>query len=114
MGLKCLCLVVASPVAFMDYCQMGERTGHMTLKTLCWSVAPRADNLAGAYLQEMTRDDAKCVSQLHLDQHGVDGMLSSLDCMHVGWPFLWWCPISCGHMQDHSMTLKYGTRAVTY
>jgi hypothetical protein len=84
MGLKCLGLV-ASPIAFMDYCQMGESTGHMALKTHCRSVA-QSDNLASvSYLQEITRDDAtKHVLQLLLDQHAADGMLGSLGCMHVG------------------------------
>jgi hypothetical protein len=89
MGLKCLCFA-ASPAAFVDYCQMSESTGRTSLKTLCQSVA-HSDNLAGIYLRKMTRHDAKRVSQLHLNEHGVDGMLGSLDCMHVGWRL---CPIS--------------------
>jgi Plant transposon protein len=33
----------------------------------------------------MKRTDAHWVTMLHLQQHGVDGMLGLLDCMHVGW-----------------------------
>jgi hypothetical protein len=91
MGLRCLCFAAPSPISVMDYCQMvGKSTGHMALKTLCRSVV-HSDNLAFVYLQELARGDAKHVSQLHLDQHGVDGMLGSCYCMHVGWQL---CPIS--------------------
>jgi hypothetical protein len=39
----------------------------------------------------MTRADAKNVCQLHKEQHGIDGMIGSLDCMHVYWKN---CPVA--------------------
>jgi hypothetical protein len=37
------------------------------------------------YLCQMSCDDAIRVTGLHKQQHGVDGLIGSLDCMHVGW-----------------------------
>lgn len=33
----------------------------------------------------MTKSDAKRVVKMHKEQHGVDGMVSSLDVMHIPW-----------------------------
>jgi Plant transposon protein len=40
----------------------------------------------------MTRNDLHWITDLHLHQHGVDGILGLLDCMHIGWencPLAW-------------------------
>lgn len=39
----------------------------------------------------MTRADARNVSELHRAVHGVEGMVGSLDCMHVQWKN---CPVA--------------------
>ena len=52
-----------------------------------------ADNpvLHECYLCTYMEDDAKHVSLLHEDVHGIPGMLCSLDCMHEHWKN---CPIT--------------------
>ena len=79
MGLKLLSYGV-SPTAFQDYFQMGESTANRCLQKLCSIVANDAD-LKQTYLRDMNRSDALKTSALHLERHGVPGMLGSLDCM---------------------------------
>ena len=89
MGLKCLAYGV-SPSAFQDYFQMGETTGRMCMKRLA-RVLASSDELTSVFLRSMSRADAKRITQLHLEKHGVDGMIGSLDCMHIGWKN---CPVA--------------------
>lgn len=80
-----------SPTAFLDYFQMGDTTACECLIKFCQCI--RADaNLQQRFMRPMSREDAKKVCYLHFMQHGVDGMIGSIDCMHVYWkncPMAW-------------------------
>lgn len=88
MGLKLLAYGV-SPSAFQDYLQMGETTARLCMKKLCFAIF-NSNEVKDIFLRDMNRADAMKVAQLHLDQHGVDGMIGSLDCMHIYWKN---CPV---------------------
>jgi hypothetical protein len=47
-------------------------------------------DLRDKYLRAPTATDARRISKLHEEKHGVPGMLMSLDCMHVSWKN---CPV---------------------
>ena len=68
--------------AWRDYFQMGELTGWLTVEIFCSCVAHNPVFHA-CYLHTYVEDDAKHVSLLHEDVHGIPGMLGLLDCMHV-------------------------------
>ena len=74
----------------VDYFQMGESTGCLCVKRLVAVIAKNHD-LKQDYFRSMNRADAKKCSDLHLERHGVEGMIGSLDCMHVFWKN---CPIA--------------------
>ena len=70
---------------------MGETTGRKCLVELTKTIAGH-EQFRENFLRSYTRADARRVSDMHLLQHGVPGILGSLDCMHVGWrtcPFAW-------------------------
>lgn len=79
-----------SPSAFQDYFQMGESTGRKCLKQFCACICAD-DEIQSIFLRRMNRGDAKRVSDLHLEKHGIAGMIGSLDCSHVGWKN---CPVA--------------------
>jgi hypothetical protein len=79
-----------SPTTFQAYYQMGVTTAQLCLKNFCKSLVQDLE-LRSTYLREMTRADARRVSAMHHMQHGVAGMVGSLDCMHVGWKN---CPVA--------------------
>ena len=83
LSLKCLGYG-CSTNAWRDYFQMGELTGWLTVEMFCSCVAHNFV-LCACYLCTYTEENAKCVSLLHEDVHGIPGMLGSLDCMHVCW-----------------------------
>ena len=76
--------------AWRAYFQMGESTGWLAVEMFCSCVAHNPV-LCAHYLCTYIEEDAKCVSLLHEDVHGIPGMLGSLDCMHVCWKN---CPIT--------------------
>jgi Plant transposon protein len=78
MGLKCLSFGV-SPSLF----QMGELTSILCVKNLC-SVLCQDGDFRNYYLQAMNRADTKRVVELHNHHHGVNKLIGSLDCMHIG------------------------------
>ena len=49
------------------------------------------EEINAIYMRSMLRSDALRVCRLHEEQHGVSGMLGSLDCSHVGWKN---CPVA--------------------
>ena len=83
MSLKLVCYGV-SPAAFQDYFQMGISTAHECLKHFC-SIVSQDGDLNLRYRRRMNRADARKLSDLHFFHHGVQGMVGSLDCMHVCW-----------------------------
>ena len=83
MALKLVCYGV-SPAAFQDYFQMGISTAHECLKHFA-SIISQDGDLNLRYRRRMNRADARKLSDLHFFQHGVPGMVGSLDCMHVCW-----------------------------
>ena len=89
MGLKILAYSV-SPSAFIDYLQMSLTTGTQCVKKLVNIIATEP-SLRNQFLRRMTRDDAKRISDMHYEKHGVRGMIGSLDCMHVFWRC---CPVA--------------------
>ena len=89
MGLKILAFG-CSPSAFIDYFQMGLTTGRKCLIHLTRFLANDAA-IQSVYLRKMSRADAKRVTDMHYRQHGVIGMIGSLDCMHVFWRL---CPVA--------------------
>jgi hypothetical protein len=79
-----------SPSAHQAYYQMGETTAREALKKLAWCIA-NSCALRGQFFRSMTRTDARNASDLHKRKHGVEGMIGSLDCMHIGWKN---CPVA--------------------
>jgi Plant transposon protein len=76
---------------FRDYFQMGEATSQLCFMSLM-QVLSTDLCLKEKYFRNMTRADTKRVLALHEEQHGVPGMLGSVDCMHVSWkncPYEW-------------------------
>ena len=61
---------------------MGESTGWLTVEMFCLCIAHNPV-LHACYLHTYMEENAKCVSLLHEDVHGIPGMLGSLDCMHL-------------------------------
>jgi hypothetical protein len=58
------------------------------------SIIANNTELKELYLQQMNKNDTKRVSDMHYKQHGIQGMMGSLDCMHVAWkncPVAWQC-----------------------
>jgi hypothetical protein len=79
-----------TPHAFLDYFQMGESTARQCLIRFANAIS-NCDELKQRLFRPMTRSDAKNVCQLHKEQHGIDGMIGLLDCMHVYWKN---CPVA--------------------
>jgi hypothetical protein len=88
MALKILAYSVA-PTAFQDNFQMGITTAHVFLKMFCKITSN--DCLKGIFHHQMSRTDARRLSNMHFYHHGVPGMVGSLDCMHIGWRL---CPVA--------------------
>jgi len=89
-----LCLKVlafgVSPVAFIPYFRMGPSTATLCLQKFT-KVFLANDDIKKEYLSPPTIDDCHKLSELHLEKHGIPGMMGSIDCMHVGWKN---CPVA--------------------
>jgi hypothetical protein len=79
-----------SPHAFVDYFQMGETTARKCLIKFAKCVNG-SQELKQRFFRPMTRADAKNACTLHKERHGINGMVGSLDCMHVSWKN---CPVA--------------------
>jgi Plant transposon protein len=84
-----------SASAFTDYFQMGETTARECLLRLTCILSSHPD-VTSVYLRSMTRAYTRRVSAINQEQHGIAGMIGSLDCMHVSWKS---CPVA---WQGHS------------
>jgi hypothetical protein len=74
--------------AFRDYFQMGESTAMASVKHFIKAVR---SELCSKFFHPMSPADAKRVEELHHKQHGVRGMIGSLDCSHFVWGN---CPVA--------------------
>jgi len=79
-----------SPSAFIDYLQMSISTARTSVLKFA-AIVSNNETLCSIFLRKMTRADAQRVSRMHQEQHGVAGMIGSLDCMHVCWKN---CPVA--------------------
>lgn len=79
-----------SPTAFQDYFQMSETTGRQCLKKFS-NIVSSDESLRSVFGRRMTRADARRISAMHKQQHGIAGMIGSLDCTHVFWKN---CPVA--------------------
>ncbi|KAL3787001.1 hypothetical protein ACHAWO_008114, partial [Cyclotella atomus] len=80
---KMICYGV-SVSAFHDYFQMGESTGRLCVSMLCRHIV-ECDDISAYYLRFPTKQDARNITNLHKRQHGIDGMMGSLDVTKVHW-----------------------------
>ncbi|KAI2503188.1 Ribosomal protein-like protein [Fragilaria crotonensis] len=79
-----------SPSAFQDYFQMSVTTARLCLLKFC-RIISTDESLRSVFARVMTRADARRVCAIHEENHGVAGMIGSLDCMHVFWKN---CPVA--------------------
>ena len=70
--------------AFQDYFQMGESSAREAVSKLTRGIV-NCPEINEVYLRPMSRADARRVVAMHKEQHGVDGLLGSLDVMKVHW-----------------------------
>lgn len=80
---KLLCYGVSFS-AFKDYFQIGESTARKCMSKLARGIV-ECSNIADIYLRTPSRHDAKRIVELHKIQHGIDGMLGSLDVTKIHW-----------------------------
>ena len=88
---------------------MGESTARLCVSKLSRGIV-ECPAIADVYLRNMTPSDAKRVVGMHKTQHGVDGMLGSLDVTKVHWGN---CPTAWqGHYQGKEGVPTFGLEAV--
>jgi len=61
---------------------LGETTARVSLKAFCHAIAHDKE-LQSKWLRPLSRSDAEAVTKLHKEKHGVEGMVFSIDCMHI-------------------------------
>ena len=82
-ALKLVCYGVSFS-AFQSYFQMGESTARECVSRMSQGMFNNK-NIREKYLRQMTKSDARKVEKMHSTQHGVNGMLGSIDVMQVCW-----------------------------
>eukprot|EP00978_Attheya_sp_CCMP212_P013515 scaffold33955_cov57-Attheya_sp.AAC.1 len=93
-ALKHLCYGTTYASTNVDYLQMDQQTVRECVRHFARGVHEEYSN---TYLRGMTRADAKRVTAMHNDIHGIPGYLGNLDCMHQFWKN---CPKAWqGHFQ---------------
>jgi len=75
--------------AFRDYFQVGESTALLSIKKFTKCIANSC--LQKKFFSFLTPSDAKKVEAMHYENHGVHGMIGSLDCSHFVWGN---CPVA--------------------
>ncbi|KAJ9552372.1 hypothetical protein OSB04_016417 [Centaurea solstitialis] len=81
-----------------EYLRMGETTSRDCLKNFCQGIIKL---YMRQYLRKPTASDIQAIYALHEQQHGLPGMLGSIDCMHWEWKN---CPVAWRgqfHRGDH-------------
>ena len=73
-----------SASAFQDYFQMGDSTARKCLYKLSRAIVSDPE-INSTYLRKMTKADAVRVEAMHRKQHGIAGMVGSLDVTHIPW-----------------------------
>jgi hypothetical protein len=75
-----------SQSAFLDYIQMSdEGTAQQTCLKVCHIDSSDKSRVCECFFRVIMWADARRVSLLHEAERSVQGMLGSLDCMHVYW-----------------------------
>ena len=80
-GMKRLCYGVSFS-AFQDYFQMGESTARLCVSRLTRGIV-QCPEIRDVFLRPWSRADARRVCSMHEEQHGIPGMLGSLDVMKL-------------------------------
>ncbi|KAJ0567004.1 putative harbinger transposase-derived protein [Helianthus annuus] len=65
-----------------EYLKMAEKTTRDTLEHFCRGII---DLYGARYLRTPTWDDLQKIYEVHSAEHGLPGMIGSLDCMHWRW-----------------------------
>ncbi|KAJ0751828.1 putative harbinger transposase-derived protein [Helianthus annuus] len=65
-----------------EYLKMGEKTTRDSLEHFCRGII---DVYGARYLRTPTWDDLQKIYEVHNAEHGLPGMIGSIDCMHWRW-----------------------------
>ena len=66
-------------ISFMDYFQMSESSIRDCFLQFIKTISTCQDPALSCFLRNMTKEDVDQNCQLHLEEHGVPGMIGSLD-----------------------------------
>lgn len=74
-----------SSTTFLDYFQISMSIARQSLIEFAHTLVTCNDPGISPYIRKFSRSDILKVTDLHQCEHGVPGMVGSLDCMHVRW-----------------------------
>ncbi|KAJ9560431.1 hypothetical protein OSB04_005591 [Centaurea solstitialis] len=89
-----------------EYLQMSETTSRECFTNFCEGIIHL---YMRRYLRKPTANDVQLLFALHEQQHGLPGMLGSIDCMHWDWkncPVAWRGQYHRGKAPDSSFTVN--------